>query len=90
MDMRLDILKCGEDSSGRFYDRKGDYFREGIDPRNYYGRLVPIELGHDDDCPAKWTYTEKCRCSKATKIARVDNTVYWLSDNNTVMRKVNA
>ncbi len=36
----LDILKCGEDN-GRFYDRRGDYFREGVDPRNHYGRFVP-------------------------------------------------
>ncbi len=31
--------KCGEDSIG-FYDRRGDYFRQGVDPRNHVGRFV--------------------------------------------------
>ena len=31
--------RCGKDSNG-FYDRKGDYFRKGVDPRNYFGRFV--------------------------------------------------
>ena len=31
--------RCGE-SNGRFYDRRGDYFREGVDPRNHVGRFV--------------------------------------------------
>lgn len=41
--------RCGEDHHG-FYDRKGDHFREGVDPRNYYGRFLPELL---DD--GKWT-----------------------------------
>ncbi len=30
---------CGE-QNGRFYDRNGNFFREGVDPRNYHGRFV--------------------------------------------------
>lgn len=33
------LRKCGEER-GRFYDRRGDFFREGVDPRNHYGRFV--------------------------------------------------
>lgn len=33
---------CGE-QNGRFYDRIGDYFRKGVDPRNYFGRFVEHE-----------------------------------------------
>jgi hypothetical protein len=35
------MRKCGgEDSEGRFYDRRGDYFRKGVDPRNHFGRFT--------------------------------------------------
>jgi len=40
--------KCGEEY-GQFYDRKGDYFRKGVDPRNHYGRFVH----HFDNCHLK-------------------------------------
>lgn len=45
-DMRLkpDIQgRCGKDSHG-FYDSKGYYFREGVDPRNYFGRFATRRL----------------------------------------------
>jgi len=64
------VLKDGE-SHDRFYDRKGYYFRKGVDPRNYYGRFVPVELGHDEGCPAQWTYAEKCHCSKNVKVKEI-------------------
>ena len=35
--------KCGE-QHGQFYDRRGDYFREGIDPRNSFGRFVNLGI----------------------------------------------
>ena len=35
----IDVSRCGEEH-GQFYDRRGYYFREGIDPRNHYGRFV--------------------------------------------------
>lgn len=33
------MKKCGVDDYG-FYDRRGDYFRKGVDPCNYFGRHV--------------------------------------------------
>ena len=42
--------RCGKDSHG-FYDSKGYYFREGVDPRNYHGRFVN-KVYHASDCPA--------------------------------------
>ncbi len=46
--------RCGE-QNGMFYDRKGDYFREGVDPRNTFGRLVehswkPTNINSSDLC----------------------------------------
>ncbi len=41
--------RCGE-KDGKFYDRIGDYFRPGVDPRNYHGRFVPELL----DGGGKW------------------------------------
>ena len=57
---KLAIRYCGSDSNG-FYDRNGEYFRAGVDPRNYYGRLVPdndpepLLFGNN----AHWTDDEK-------------------------------
>lgn len=31
--------RCGRDKHG-YFDRDGNYFREGNDPRNHHGRLV--------------------------------------------------
>ena len=31
--------KCGTNGNGH-YDRRGDYFRPGVDPRNSFGRHV--------------------------------------------------
>ena len=36
----INQMRCGEDRHG-FYDRRGDYFRDGVDPRNYHGRFLP-------------------------------------------------
>ena len=51
----LDRGYCGQDSNG-FFDRKGDYFRKGVDPRNHVGRLIRMKPRsgwvHDYDCPA--------------------------------------
>jgi len=33
------IYKCGTNIHGH-YDRRGDYSREGVDPRNNFGRYV--------------------------------------------------
>ena len=93
MDMLLN--KCGvELSSGRFYDRKGDFFREGVDPRNHFGRFVEVERGHDDGCAAMYSYAERCICSMNPRDSWingvVDNKVYWLSDSKVAMRKTNA
>ena len=38
-DLILTQRRCGE-KHGNFYDRKGDYFREGVDPRNHVGRVI--------------------------------------------------
>lgn len=62
----LNILKCGEDN-GRFYDRKGDYFREGVDPRNHVGRFVRMKLHdgwiHAYDCSAGFS-DKPCDCGE--------------------------
>lgn len=66
--------RCGE-QHGRFYDRKGDYFREGVDPRNHVGRFVvrakphPCivvyhDCAHAADCPANFSTTEPCNCHR--------------------------
>jgi hypothetical protein len=34
------VTHCGEDSNG-YFDRAGEYFRAGVDPRNYRGRFLP-------------------------------------------------
>ena len=34
-------IAIGGEYHDRFYDRRGYYFREGVDPRNYHGRFVP-------------------------------------------------
>lgn len=36
------LRKCGEDNLG-FYDRVGDYFRAGYNPRNNFGRFLADE-----------------------------------------------
>ena len=55
--MTIDVMditgKCGE-LNGRYYDRNGDYFRDGIDPRNYFGRLV-------NKSNSKWKETENVK-----------------------------
>ncbi len=56
--------KCGEDSYG-FYDRKGWYFREGVDPRNHVGRFVTDEVArgqwvHADGCSFHWSINCDC------------------------------
>ena len=39
-----DILnRCGE-QNGTVYDRRGNYFREGVDPRNHVGRFVNLGI----------------------------------------------
>ena len=35
----METNKCGE-QHGRFYDRNGNFFRDGYDPYNHTGRLV--------------------------------------------------
>jgi len=56
--------RCGVDNYG-FYDRRGDYFREGINPRNYFGRFVRMEprsgWAHDYNCPAGFS-DRSCDC----------------------------
>jgi hypothetical protein len=34
------VRRGGENWNG-FFDRDGEYFRPGVDPRNYYGRFLP-------------------------------------------------
>ena len=67
--------KCGE-QNGTFYDRRGDYFREGVDPRNHVGRFLNFgirkvdshvywlghtEWVHEYDCPAGFS-DSPCDC----------------------------
>ncbi len=64
--------RCGE-QNGMFYDRRGDFFREGVDPRNHYGRFVhhfnkhPLkvhpEWKHEYDCPAGFS-DRPCDCGE--------------------------
>ena len=60
MDMQR---RCGEEHIvGKFYDRDGYYFREGVDPRNHIGRFVKVTHGlrnyascfHLIGCPTFW------------------------------------
>ncbi len=56
--------RCGE-SNGLFYDRRGDYFREGVDPRNHIGRFVTDEitrgqLSNAAGCQYYWR--DNCNC----------------------------
>jgi hypothetical protein len=44
------VTRCGEDSNG-YFDRAGEYFRAGVDPRNYHGRFV---CTRDQDCQVHW------------------------------------
>ncbi len=62
--MQADIRRCGE-SSGLFYDRRGYYFRDGVDPLNHVGRFVTDEINrgwwvHADGCSMHWSYN--CNC----------------------------
>ena len=59
------LNRCGE-RDGKFYDRRGDYFRPGVDPRNYYGKNVPsnfTEWMHAYDCPAGFS-DSPCDCGE--------------------------
>lgn len=60
----MDVIGRGGEIHGVFYDRLGWAFREGVDPRNSFGRFVEVERGHDEGCPAMYTYAERCCCAK--------------------------
>jgi len=65
--------RCGENSTG-FYDRKGDYFRKGVDPRNHVGRHIlrkTQDWGHTIGC--HWLFSPElagqervCTCGVGT------------------------
>ena len=66
-DSKADMQRrCGE-QYGMFYDRKGDLFRDGVDPRNYHGQFVyrskvrVMDWTHASDCWAAFS-DRPCTC----------------------------
>lgn len=71
-DLILTKRRCGE-QHGRFHDRKGDFFREGVDPRNHIGRAVTDKVTHGwwthaSGCPVFWNDACDCGAPLMSKI----------------------